>query len=121
MIHKRQRVSEAKRSGGLISTRACRRNRWHENGASLWTGPNRRNCWHGNGASYGRGRTAEIAGVKWGFLWTGRTAGGFRQARWLMALVVLVTPLVLVAQPGLATGPGPVVHGEVCTHRGYSH
>ena len=24
-----------------------------------------------------------------------------------------MTPLVLVAQPGLATGPGPVVHGEV--------
>jgi len=35
-----------------------------------------------------------------------------------MALVVLVTPLVLVAQPGLATGPGPVVHGEVAPIEG---
>ena len=41
MIHKRQRVSEAKRSGGLISTRACRRNCWHETGL-LMDGANRR-------------------------------------------------------------------------------
>ena len=101
MIHKRQRVSEAKRSGGLISTRACRRNRWHETGL-LMDGANRRNCWR-----------------EMGLLMDGANRRGFRQARWLMALMVLVTPfvlvtpLVLVAQPGLATGPGPVVHGEV--------
>ena len=116
MIHKRQRVSEAKRSGGLISTRACRRNRWHETGL-LMDGANRRNCWHETGLLMD-GANRRNCWREMGLLMDGANRRGFRQARWLMALVVLVTPLVLVAQPGLATGPGPVVHGEVAPIEG---